>query len=414
MPKIKVEKAELVKHSVRDLDLYLGDCLEVLKSFPDNSFDSICTDPPAGISFMGKIWDNDKGGRDKWIEWLTSVSKECFRVCKPGSHALVWALPRTSHWTATAFENAGWEIRDIINHIFGSGFPKSRDISAAIDHEAGIEREVIGSKVGLPGYSLSHSGKGGVLSGRQDGSLDNSESECSITAPATDAAKQWVGYGSNLKPANEHWILCRKLVEGTIAENVQKHGVGAINIDGCRVPLKDGEDPITINTWDNGAQPFGDGAGKPFSGRLETKGRWPANVIHDGSEEVLKMFPICKTGGPGITKKNDTCVAFGSHKDRTTIGYAARFFYCIKASPSEKGKDCLHPTVKAVRLMRYLARLITPPKGIVLDCFMGSGTTGIACYEEGFKFVGIEKEPEYFEMAKKRIESGTSQGKLFT
>ena len=178
-----------------------SDCLDWLKTIHDGSVDSCVTDPPAGISFMGKKWDHDKGGRDKWIDWFQSVMSEVHRVLKPGGHAVVWALPRTSHWTATGIENAGFEIRDVINHIFGSGFPKSHNVSKAIDKTAGVNE-----------------------------------------------AKQWDGWGTALKPAHENWILARKPFKGTVAANVLEHGTGAINIDESRIDFDDCEREVTPNT----------------------------------------------------------------------------------------------------------------------------------------------------------------------
>ena len=207
--------------------VHVGDNLPILKTLPDNSVDAIVTDPPAGIGFMGKEWDKDKGGRDKWIDWMAEVAAECLRVIKPGGHALVWALPRTSHWTATAWENAGWEPRDRICHIFSTGFPKSANISKQIDRMAGAEREVVSTN---PNYRPNS----GAIA---DPKWWQDRSSGLITAPATDAAKQWDGYGTALKPAVEDYWLFRKPIEKglNIAENVLKWGTGGLNIDGCRV-----------------------------------------------------------------------------------------------------------------------------------------------------------------------------------
>lgn len=395
------------------MNLIHGDSLEKLKELADNSVDSIVTDPPAGISFMGKKWDSDKGGRDAWIAWLASIMTEANRVLKPGGHALVWAIPRTSHWTAMALEDAGFEIRNVVHHIFGSGFPKSLDIGKAIDKAAGAEREVIGIKKTKNQVNI----KGGNFCVSD---VEPIMENLPITAPATDAAKQWDGWGTDLKPAVEHWVLCRKpLSEKNVAKNVLKHGVGGINIDGCRVPLQDGEEGYTINRFTEGAKPFGDAVGEEYESHTETKGRFPANLIHDGSDEVVSEFP------------NDS----------------ARFFYCAKASKSEKNKglDAFpkkqkifngqsdkpseemkdvekrfttqptanhHPTVKAQALMQYLVRLITPKGGIVLDPFMGSGSTGVAAISEGCDFIGIEREEEYFSIAKARIKHTENTDKI--
>lgn len=379
------------------MQLFNDDCLMALKKIPDNIIDSIVTDPPAGISFMGADWDDDKGGRDEWIAWLTEVMKEAFRVLKPGAHGLVWAIPRTSHWTATALENAGFEIRDVVTHLFGSGFPKSLNISKAIDKAAGVEREKIAP---LP---YTNPDIRGDKFGRQDGK--NERIQNYITAPSTDAAKQWDGWGTALKPASEHWILIRKpLSEKTVAENVLKWGTGGINIDDCRIEVKD-QDKLAKN-WDriqsNSQSEIATYLNPKEQIRLDeynksNQGRFPANLILDeqAAEMLDKQSGILKIGG--TRRKN-------------TMGYsgdASRFFYVAKASSSDKNEGAKknnHPTVKNTKLMEYLIKLISPPGGIVLDCFMGSGTAGVAAIKLGFDFIGIEREIEFFEIAKKRID----------
>jgi DNA modification methylase len=212
------------------INLFHGDCLEVMATMEDNSIDSIVCDPPAGISFMGKKWDGDKGGRNAWIAWMASIAAECLRVLKPGGHAFVWALPRTSHWTATAWEDAGFEVRDRVAHVFGSGFPKSLDVSKAIDKAAGATREVIG-----PDPEAARRNKTTSKFGSIYGEIDDAES-VPLTAPATAEAAQWDGWGTALKPAMEDWWLFRKpLAERTVAANVLRWGTGAINVDKCRV-----------------------------------------------------------------------------------------------------------------------------------------------------------------------------------
>ena len=223
-----------------------GDSLEILKKLPNNSFDSMVTDPPAGIAFMGKKWDKDKGGRKLWIAWLESIMTEAFRTLKPGAHILVWAIPRTSHWTATAIENAEFEIRDVVTHIFGSGFPKSQNISKAIDKQAGAKREVVGQKIRGDVQKAKISGvtMGAAHANRNNKDIFGYGVE-NITIPSTDDAKQWDGWGTALKPASEHWILARKpLSEKTIAANVLEHSTGGINIDASRIKAgqNDGRD----------------------------------------------------------------------------------------------------------------------------------------------------------------------------
>jgi hypothetical protein len=237
-------------------ELHLGDNLEVMAGMADESVDSIVTDPPAGISFMQRDWDSDKGGRDIWIDWMAKTARECLRILKPGGHALVWALPRTSHWTGTAWENAGFQPKDIIHHCFGSGFPKSQDVSRFIDKLAGAEREVVaivdtrGSFDGHDRTSAAINTNWRDAEGRSD-VRDLSKKE--VTAPATDAAKRWSGFGTALKPAVEEWWLFRKpLAAKTVAANVLQYGTGAINIDRCRVAIDPVADATQLRTMSRG------------------------------------------------------------------------------------------------------------------------------------------------------------------
>ena len=375
------------------LELINGDCLDKLKDLGDNSIDSIVTDPPYGLSFMGKKWDYDVPSVDIW--------KECLRVLKPGGHLLSFAGSRTYHRMAVRIEDAGFEIRDQIMWVYGSGFPKSLDVSKAIDKAAGAEREVVGSKV-----------TGGIKRARPDNAEGFSnpytvgQTAVPVTAPATPEAKQWEGWGTALKPAHEPIVMARKPIINTVAQNVLEYGTGAINIDGCRVPGAIEGDPTRFAKTDGGVFVKFDNAPT-----VRAEGRWPANFIHDGSEEATDL-----------------------------LGSAARFFYCPKASKRDRdegcegleereapkngsglGRECSlqrrlnetgddairlhnhHPTVKPTDLMRYLCRLVTPPSGIVLDPFMGSGSTGKAAVLEGFDFIGIEREEEYCKIAELRI-----------
>ncbi len=339
------------------LTLHHGDCLEVLRSLPDCSVDSIVTDPPYGLSFMGKRWDYDVPSVEVWTE--------CLRVLKPGGHLLAFAGTRTQHRMAVRIEDAGFEIRDMIAWVYGSGFPKSLDVSKAIDKMAGAEREVVGQKKvpDIKGDAY------GTMNEKQAGSYDTIS--IPITAPATPEAKQWEGWGTALKPALEPITVARKPLIGTVAENVLQHGTGAINVDGGRVGTE-----ATITRHTRKAEGTGIGWHPISTGEITIhSGRWPANFIHDGSEESTDL-----------------------------LGASARFFYCAKASKADRGENH-HPTVKPTDLMRYLCRLVTPPSGIVLDPFMGSGSTGKAAMLEGFAFVGIEREAEYIEIAKARIQS---------
>jgi len=334
-----------------------GDCREVLKTLPEASVDSIVTDPPYELGFMGNGWDRTGIANDPAM-WA-----ECLRVLKPGGHLLAFGGTRTYHRMACAIEDAGFEIRDQIGWAYGSGFPKS------------------------------------------------------LNGP-------WGG--TALKPAWEPICMARKPLIGTVEANWREHGTGALNIDGCRVA---GAKPET--TRGAGGQ---NGRYGPLGaqGRIEDdgRGRWPANLIHDGSEEVLQAFPdapgqqadesrtapssktsntygrMNRAGEPSADSDNEGAVGFKMKPGarRLDTGSAARFFYCAKASKRDRGGSNKHPTVKPTDLMRYLCRLITPPGGIVLDPFAGSGSTLLAADREGFDAIGIEMNPQYAEMARKRID----------
>ncbi len=497
--------------------IYHGDCKDIMKGFEDNSIDTLITDPPAGISFMGKKWDSDKGGRDQWIEWFTGIMTECYRVLKPGSTALVWALPRTSHWTATAIEDAGFRINDIINHIFGQGFPKSLDIGKQLDKMYTPEQIIVfnmirnkfnkfKNKKGLSlkeinkffNFAINGSGMAGhwfanitqqtlptkdqyfklkkllefdneldylfinlkkgnerpiIGKGKGAGTKGNTfpfEHDYNITAPATSEAVLWDGYGTALKPAAENWILAMKPCEGTYAQNALKWGVAGLNIDGGRIDCDlEKEDLLRGRKSDNETTYF---TKKSADIHLypHTKGRFPANLILDSeSAKVMDEQSGVLKSGKTTNKKTKNSI-FGTRfmmAQNGSQGGASRFFktlpaepcrfkYQSKASKSERNRGCEgleekqqdlsrkegnpggdnprnrgvhlrqnhHPCVKPLALMEYLCTLTrTPTGGIVLDPFMGSGTTGIACKNTGRDFIGIEKDPEYFKIAKCRI-----------
>jgi len=380
-----------------------------MKTLKDNSIDSIVADPPYGLSkepkieevlshwlagseyqhgskgFMGKSWDSFVPNPDVW--------KECFRVLKPGGHILCFAGTRTQDLMGISLRLGGFEIRDQIQWVYGSGFPKSLDVSKAIGKSLGIEREVLDTQVRKSG-EMAHIMKTNSEQGyRPEDYYKDFGNILKITKPESEEAKQWEGWGTSLKPATEPIILARKPFKTTVANNVLEWGTGAINIDGCRVC--------------------------PSEGSL---GRWPANFIHDGSDEVLELFPQTgtnKKGGKpysyqGKEYNNSKTSMFNGDKPQAFSNYndfgsAARFFYCTKASKKERtcnGKVVNnHPTVKPLALVEYLVRLITPPGGIVLDPFAGSGTTGIAALKEGFQYVLIEFEEESYNICCERINS---------
>lgn len=459
-----------------------GDCLLSLRMMADNSVDSIVTDPPYGLSkgpdmaevlrhwlagddyqhkgggFMGKTWDSFVPGPAVW--------REALRVLKPGGHLLAFFGTRTQDMGTLAIRLAGFEIRDSIAWVYGSGFPKSMDVSKAIDKMGGqpwgefaglLDRLIKGAgynytsldralgiassgsnscywvrtdeRGGLPPrhyYELlkkllsppkeftdlydeaereviaierrKNAPSGIVAAGRE-----SVEIERQITAPATDSAHQWEGWGTALKPALEPITVARKPLIGTVAANVLEHGTGAINIDACRIGGDDG--------------------------------RWPANLIHDGSDEVVALFPVTTSGAvrAGTVDHGKEAGVLGGYDGRAmpeieaSTGSAARFFYCAKASRKDRHEGLddpgaqfqrgttlrqventattgnNHPTVKPTDLMAYLCRLVTPPGGTVLDPFMGSGSTGKAAIREGFNFIGCELSPEYLEIARARI-----------
>ena len=373
------------------MSIIQGDCLQGLKLFPDNSFDSIVTDPPYGLSFMGKRWDYDVPSVEIWAE--------CLRVLKPGGHLLAFAGTRTQHRMAVRIEDAGFEIRDMIAWVYGSGFPKSLDVSKAIDKAAGVEFDAVpASGVGF----MNADGAGGY---------NVTKNQLVRKGESTDDARQWQGWGTALKPALEPITVARKPLGGTVAANVLEHGTGALNIDGCRVGDEGGTRLTVVTKKGDGVYEGGVNTGA-FGDAVPGPGRWPANLIHDGSDEVLAAFPQAKgqqgrARTDGAEQGNNT---FGALKHVTKMpdprgdtGSAARFFYCAKASKADRGPGNNHPTVKPTGLMRYLCRLITPPGGLVLDPFAGSGSTGVAATLEGFRFIGFEMNAEYVEIARRRM-----------
>lgn len=408
--------------TIGDCTLYLGDCLEVLATVGENSIDSCVTAPPYHLTsivkrfgsetaapakvgktgayarsskgFMGKQWD----GGD--VAFRPETWAAVYRVLKPGAHLLAFSGTRTYHRMACAIEDAGFEVRDMIQWVYGSGFPKSHDVSKAIDKAAGAKRDVIGIEKNF--------GKARVVDG--ENAYGDYAGKWEKTSPATKAACQWQGWGTALKPACEPICVARKPLIGTVAANVLEHGTGALNIDEGRVGAAPGDydHPGNTSEFSDTSKVYGwaKSQGKYKQSPPSSNGRWPANLAHDGSEEVLRCFPDSKAGKDKGGGK--PCAAqFGDS------GSPARFFYCPKASKADR-LGSKHPTVKPVNLMRWLVRLVTPPGGIVLDPFAGSGSTGMACLAEGFLPVLIELEAESIEDIKRRIgHVSGSDGDLF-
>ena len=366
---------------MKKYQLFNGNNIDKLRELEDNSVDAVVTDPPYGLSFMSKKWDYDVPSIELW--------QEVYRVLKPGGHVLSFGGTRTYHRMVVNMEDAGFEIRDQIQWLYGSGFPKSHNIGLNIDKKNG--------KIGNRAKAFIVAGQSGQKDKDTSGDLPNPNR----TIQAYKSQNEWNGWGTALKPANEPICLARKPLVGTVAENALQYGTGGLNIDGCRVGYINEADekssiPGSLNSNQKNSM-FGIGEGHKHN----NEGRWPANVIHDGSDEVVEL-----------------------------LTNAARFFYSAKVSKSERNAGCdgmtvdekeyrwnkagewtnattkarnHHPTVKPIDLMRYLCKLITPPGGIVLDPFMGSGSTGCAALLDGFKFIGMELDDEYFKIAEARI-----------
>jgi len=478
-----------------------GDSLEVLKDFENNYFDSVVTDPPYGISFMSKSWDYDVPQVELW--------KEVYRVLKPGGHILSFAGSRTYHRMAVNIEDAGFEIRDMLGWLYGSGFPKSHNVGKAVDKLQGrnSQKEIefvewlkthntfsiseIDKRLGTKSQAFHYFAKSSsnrqiptnkhyeiikellLLDDTYDSFIENKNKRLEeireiqgydngiknwnksykkpiLDKPKTEEAKQWEGWGTALKPAHEPIVMARKPFKTSVAENVLTHGTGGINIDECRVGTDEKikferkKESTTASGWkDVNRNPY----------EQHNKGRFPANIIHDGSEEVLEIFPETKQAksrtirnfkgwkNEGNLKKHEV------YKDDSNS--ASRFFYCAKASKAERNmglddyeekpmgmsnrakhrstldhshdidlnrvinRKNYHPTVKPIKLMEYLVRLVTPKKGIVLEPFAGSGTTLIACKQQGFNYIGIEREQEYCDIAEARLKGVKIQGTLF-
>ena len=419
------------------MELINNDCIEAMKAMPDNSVDSIVTDPPYELGFMGKSWDASG------IAFNVEVWREALRVIKPGGHLIAFSGSRTYRRMAVAIEDAGFEIRDQIMWVYGSGFPKSLNIAKAIQKADGVEP--VGFK----------ENENAAFYGTGSGGQYNPTPRQLFMPPTEGTAAEWDGWGTALKPAHEPMVLARKPLIGTVANNVLTYGTGGLNIDGSRVGKSK---PAATNTAFNSWRNLENRADRqtPEQTYNPNQGRFPANFIHDGSDEVVALFPDTKPSkqsNRGVGFNNSEIYGEGNPEFDTLRGFAdggsaARFFYCAKASKRDRnegldgfegkaigangnglaricatcgasvldGCQCVdrtfvnptranhHPTVKPTTLMQYLVRLVTPPNGIVLDPFMGSGSTGKACAYEGFDFIGIEQSAEYVAIAKARIE----------
>ena len=373
--------------------LVCGDCVAEMAKLPDASVDAIVTDPPYGLGFMGKEWDALPPG-PAWAE-------QCLRVLRPGGHVVAFGGTRTVHRLAVSLEDAGFEIRDTINWCYWSGFPKSHDMSKSIDRAAGAEREVVGSKAGRPGYREGETGARGVDYGS---GLSNGSAKCEITAPATDAAKTWQGWGTALKPALEPAILARKPMTGTVADCVQEHGTGALNIDACRIAPGDkawpGPGGDVAGTTSGKSRimradqqyddPCGLYAGHPSEGH--PLGRWPANLYHCTKPSTSER----EAGTDGLER--DPTEVTGRKAGSAGQNHAR------SGMSGDRPRGNPPPTVKPIRLMRWLVRLVTPPGGTVLEPFAGSGTTLVACEREGVACVGFEVSPEYCDIVRARVQ----------
>jgi site-specific DNA-methyltransferase (adenine-specific) len=407
--------------------VYQGDALAVLPTLPDQSVDAVVTDPPYGLEFMGREWDSfgRTGIRGSaYQEWCQAWAAECLRLLRPGGHLLAFGGSRTFHRLVCAVEDAGFEIRDTISWLYGSGFPKSLDVSKAIDRAAGAEREVIGryvmpadSDAGNAGKVIrsvdSDGGYGGHATAGREGTP--------ITSPATDAARRWSGWGTALKPGWEPIVVARKPLAGTVAANVQVHGTGALNIDACRLPMGSEYDPGAIHRQHAdtaGMNGLGQSGFAPDHQQptYNEAGRWPPNVVLDkataaGLDRQSGDRP--SGGSPGGRAANTGMRGNTFSRQRPELvadaGGASRFFptfrYEAKATPAERPRHdgAAHPTVKPLELMRWLVRLITPPAGLVLDPFVGSGTTAEACTVEGFRCIAVEREPTYLPLIRVRL-----------
>lgn len=412
------------------ITLWHGDAANIATVVAAESVDAIVTDPPAGIGFMGKTWDSDKGGRDHWITWLAGIMRKAMVLLKPGGYALVWALPRTAHWTAIAVEDAGFEICDKVMHLNGQGFPKSIDMARQIDM-----------------HLCTSTGRHFDKSLPRGAKLLDGDHLC----PAHPARTAGVGYGSGLKPSGEDWILAQKPFRGTYVENFLRWGTGGLRIDDCRLAT---EEDLNGGAYTPGRalrrmEPLAEDDGRVVAVEFkQPPGRWPANVTLDEQAAVMldEQAGERRSGSMKAGTPRGENAVFGKLGGAATeegivgsTGAASRFFYVAKPTRDEKdaGLDHLplrtggeatdredgtaglnsprsgagrgggvrnpHPTVKSIALMQWLCRLVTPRGGTVLDLFAGSGTTGLGALAEGLRFVGVETDPVFADVAAGRL-----------
>jgi DNA modification methylase len=401
-----------------------GDCLDVLRELDDNSVDAVVTDPPYSLTFMSRDWDRHDSP-EQFQSWCQFWAAECLRVLKPGGHLLAFGGTRTWHRLACAIEDAGFEVRDSLAYMYGSGFPKSLDVSKAIDKAAGAEREVVGIKW-ADKYPNGPGGNTFTVGGEPDGTRSAPEP---LTAPATPDAARWQGWGTALKPAYEPVVLARKPLSGTVASNVLAWGTGALNVDGCRVGFVSASDEAEskgknrhadFGTEAGGNEVYGDYSMVPRR-NYNPPGRWPANVLldHEAAAMLDEQSGESRDGvavkrnlpDEGATQSLDVKARTRRGADVTfgSGGGASRFFYTAKADSDERPRanGVAHPTVKPLDLMRWLVRLVTPPGGIVLEPFAGSGATVEACILEGFRCVAIEREADYLPLIMQRVHRQT-------
>lgn len=443
---------------MEEYEVINADCSSAMAAMEPDSVDAIVTDPPYGIAFMGAKWDSFNGGsgkqtvderkaegkryadenkgaprygnshgkrvtRDEMVAFqdaMTPVFVNALRVAKPGAYLLCFGGTRTFHRMACAIEDAGWNVKDCIMYVYGSGFPHGMNVAKAIDKASGYVGEVVGTRMVDVGMQGGH-----MHAGRKHDVQQQEVRELS------EKAKDWDGWNTQLKPSWEPIVVAQKPMNGTIVNNVLTYGTGAINVDACRIPTGDklggglragGAEGVWDRPFmhDEKAQAAFVERKKANVAKSEALGRYPANLVHDGSDEVVELFPNTgKSSGGGGFKPSATGGVYGTYAPKDNprnvgigdSGSAARFFYCAKASKKDRGVGNDHPTCKPTSLMQWLVRLVCRRGGVVLDPFCGSGSTGVACMREGMRFVGVEREEHYCDIARERISKACDECK---